>query len=226
MQIGFFGHSNCAASGPGTYLTIVAEHFNATIVNKGTGQGSEERILFKLKKCHNLDIAVIFHSRPSSLFLPSCSRDFDISSNVKKKADVIWPGETKENATMLEAFNEQYGDFKSIFKTPALFVNCITLYKKYLYHPDLHLNRFQGALMLIDSYCASKVSATVHIIDESYKPVWLTEFKSGVRSIEIEKLKLEYYSMVDVCGMLPEGHQKIADILIRLISKQLENKTT
>jgi hypothetical protein len=158
--------------------------------------------------------------------LPNCSRDFDVTTNIKKKADVIWPGETEENATLLEAFHGQYGDIKSVFKTPTLFVNCITAYKKYLYHADLHLNRFQGALMLIDSYCASKVPVTIHVIDEKFKPTWLSDFKSGVRSTEIEELKLVYYSADQVCGILPEGHQKISEVLIRLISEQLENKTT
>jgi hypothetical protein len=222
MQIGFFGHSTCSSEGPGTYLTTVAEHFNAAIVHKGVGQGSEERILFDLKKSNNLDIAVIFHSRPGSLFLPNCSADFDI-----RKINTLWEDEVQGDTAMAtSAFNSPYGNVKNIFETLDKFINCLRYYKKYLYHPDLHLNRFQGALVLIDSYCESKIPATVHVIDAAYIPPWLTDFKSGIRSAEIEKLVITFRKQGQEypCQLLPEGHQKIADILIKLIADQLENK--
>ena len=220
MQIGFFGHSTCAEEGAGTYLTIVAEHFNAQIVHKGTGQGSEERILFDLKKSNNLDIAIIFHSRPSALFVPSCDRDIDVRKISSKWNDSM----TVNNIMLSHTLNEPHGNFKTVFETVSDFINCLRFYKTYLYHPDLHLNRFQGALLLIDSYCGNKIPATVHVIDDVYIPSWLTEFESGVRSTEIEKLVRNFREQGSPCALSLEGHQKIAEVLIKLITTQLENK--
>jgi hypothetical protein len=223
LNIGFFGHSTCSATGPRLFTTIVADHFNAHIVNLGSGQGSEERILFELKKAPSLDIAVIFHSRPSSLFIPTCYRDFDVTKK-KNNMEYYWPNETADNGVMLEAYHEGYGDVKKIFGTPEEFVNCVSYYKKYLYHPDLHLNRFQGALMMIDSYCNNRIPATVHMIDDVYRPPWFSEFISGVRSDKIEQYMKDYKTIDAPCGLSEMGHAKIASVLISLITPQLEAK--
>ena len=50
MNIGFYGHSNCAYSSPDSFLDIVANRLGANLVSKGVKQGSQERILFDLKK--------------------------------------------------------------------------------------------------------------------------------------------------------------------------------
>jgi hypothetical protein len=202
FNIGFFGHSNCAGSQPDSYLRILAEHFNATIVNKGVGQCSEERILFEIKKCKNLDMAVICHSRASSLYLPRCTRDIDIGANE------------------IKAYRGTYGNIPAIFQTEKEFIACITYYRHYLYDTNLHLSRFQGALLLVDSYCASKIPVVIHILDESHKPNWFTTFSSGIRSKEAESV-IKNNRGTHSNGMTIEGNKKIAEILIELIIQQL-----
>ena len=89
MKIGFYGHSDCAYLSNDSFLNIVANALDATIVNIGVRQGSEERILYELKKTRSLDVAIIFHSSPSYLFLPGCDRDFDLKS-IESHASHIW----------------------------------------------------------------------------------------------------------------------------------------
>ena len=205
LKIGFFGHSNCSNSASGSFLDYVVKHFDAIIVNKGVGQASEERVLIDLKKHKNLDVAVIFHSRPASLFLPRCSKDIDIRSDE------------------IKAYKGPYGDIPSIFKTEENFVACIRYYRQYLYTHNLHINRFQGALLLIDSYCISKVTATIHVLDNNNAMPWFTGFTSGTRSTEIESI-VRTDKGNDFNGLTAAGNKKVAEVLIDLITKQLADR--
>jgi hypothetical protein len=205
LKIGFFGHSACTNSAPGSFLDYVVKHFDGIMVNKGVGQASEERVLIDLKKHKNLDVAVIFHSRPASLFLPRCDRDIDIRSDE------------------IKAYIDRYGDIPRIFKTEENFVACIRYYRQYLYTHNLHINRFQGALLLIDSYCLSKVPATIHVLDNNNAMPWFTGFRSGVRATEIEDI-VRTDKGNDFNGLTAEGNNKVAEVLIDLISKQLADK--
>jgi hypothetical protein len=210
LKIGFFGHSTCSNSKPGTFIHQVMKHFDAILVNTGLGQASEERLLIEIKKHRNLDIAVIFHSRPASLFLPRCSRDIDI------RADEV------------KAYRGIYGNIPHVFKTEEDFVACINYYRRYLYDSNLHINRFQGALSLIDNYCTNRVPVTIHVLDTKYKYLmpWFTGFNSGVRSTDIEDIVYTYRSKdyEDPNGMTAEGNNKVAEVLIDLIIKQLADK--
>lgn len=78
MNIGLYGHSMAAwtRQEPWSYITKIKEQFNANIVNIGCAQGSEERILFELKKTKKLDLAIILHSSPDFIFTPTENRDF------------------------------------------------------------------------------------------------------------------------------------------------------
>ena len=202
LNIGFFGHSACTNSAPGSFIDYVVKHFDGIMVNKGVGQASEERLLIELKKHKNLDVAVIFHSRPISLFLPRCDRDIDIRDD-----------ETK-------AYRSIYGNISSKFKTEEDFVACIKYYRHYLYDHNLHVNRFQGALLLIDSYCANKVPITIHVLDNKHIIPWFTGFTSGTRSTEIESI-VRTDKGNDFNGLTVEGNKKVAEVLIDLITKQL-----
>ena len=77
MNIGFYGHSLAMyrANDPKNYIHKIKNYFDATLVNTGVAQCSEERILFSLKKTKKLDFAVIFHTPPYNLFVPSWFRD-------------------------------------------------------------------------------------------------------------------------------------------------------
>ena len=83
MNIGVYGHSIALYDPNDTnhFITLLKEHYNAKIVNTGVAQCSEERILFELKKTKKLDLAIIIHSAPHNIFVPSWSRDI---SNVDK----------------------------------------------------------------------------------------------------------------------------------------------
>jgi hypothetical protein len=76
-HIGIYGHSIAGYNGQQDdhFITLLKKHFNATIVHSGIPQCSEERILFNLKKTKKLDFAVIFHSPPYNIFVPSWDRD-------------------------------------------------------------------------------------------------------------------------------------------------------
>jgi hypothetical protein len=240
MNIGFFGHSTVGddTSGKeGSFIIDVAKHFNAQIVNVGTGQGSEERILFELKKCkERIDVAVIFHSRAQSLFLPGCRMDFNISEEPDRKAEIIWaqeliiqmtPPTENEDQLYAEKYKEslQYRkNFSSVFKTQQDFIICMRNFKKYLYHQDLQQNRFEGALLLVDQYCAARVPRVVHSINPTRLPPWWAGFKSGVLGDELFKIEQQYRQVGLPNCLTPEGHQKMGVEVIRLITDQLSKK--
>lgn len=77
MNIGIYGHSLCSwyRQQDFNFISKLKSHYNATIQHHAVAQGSEERILFKLKKTKDLDLAIIFHARPESIFVPSWDRD-------------------------------------------------------------------------------------------------------------------------------------------------------
>jgi hypothetical protein len=239
MNIGFFGHSTAGDDtngAGGTYIFDVATHLKAHIINVGTGQGSEERILFELKKSKRLDIAVIFHSRPQSLFIPNCRMDFNIAEEPDRKAEIIWaqelilamtPPAQNEDEMLIQNWKDslQYKkNFSSVFKGPEEFINCIKNFKRYLYHQDLQQNRFEGALTLIDQYCAARVPIVVHSIDPIRLPPWWTGFKSGVLGEKLYEIEQRYRQTSLPNCLKPEGHKLMGDEIIRLITEQMEKR--
>ena len=69
MNIAFYGHSGCAAPNhPESWLNLLCTKLNFKMTNYGSLQGSEERILYELKKTRKLDLAIIFHSYYSYTF--------------------------------------------------------------------------------------------------------------------------------------------------------------
>ena len=150
MNIGFFGHSTASWTGdPRSFIDIVKEEFNATIVNIGVPQGSEERIYYDLKKSNrnnDLDWAFIFHGLGGYLFMPGCNRDLNISAIPRKKAKVLWKDESEgEIHDSQESFEKYFfrpeDKIKDRFKDSDTFIQCMTLYKEFLYDPILHYNR-------------------------------------------------------------------------------------
>jgi hypothetical protein len=176
MNIGFYGHSNCAYRSPDSFLDLVANNFNANIVNQGCMQGSEERILFELKKTKDLDVAVIFHSPSKYLFIPKSDRDISVNSFDRSRADYLMERYQVEDPHV-ENFNPK---FKELFKNNENLLEVISIYRDYFYHPDLVLNRFYGALAQIDQYLSSKKIFSIHVIDKNNNiPNWFT-FNSGI----------------------------------------------
>lgn len=169
MNIGFYGHSNCAYRGKGSYLDLVADRFKANIVNTGAKQGSEERILRELKQSRNIDVAIVVHSFAGCLYLPGCDRDIAIQIATHDRADYLFkPFDHIENPK-----------FVAKFKDGDRFYDSIMHYKQFYYEADNQYDRFTGAALQIDQYLKSKNITTIHITERNRFPSWL-KFQHGV----------------------------------------------
>ena len=219
MNIGFYGHSaSCWAKFPiydeVSFIDKIVERYQANLINFGVPQGSEERILFELKKTKQIDLAVIFHSMPKFLFLPGARRDVDITDIGQRKASYLWEEKSTDNES-LESFRNDYfsyGGIKENFKEIELFVAAMGLYHEFLYHPDLQMNRFYGALCQIDQYVTNKHIPTVHIYNSKAIPSWF-KFSSGVIADDVETACKTYYKIGYPNNVSLEGQSVIADLL-------------
>jgi hypothetical protein len=226
MKIGFYGHSTaCWAGFPvkdqKSFIDMICEHYHATLVNKGVPQGSQERILFEIKKTKEIDLAVIFHSTSSFVYLPSCQRDLTLTE-LNDKAFYLWR-ELSDNSTDLAKAKEQYfsyGGIKETFEDIKIFIDTMSLYKKFLYHPDLNMNRYLGALVQTDQYIAAKKIPCIHIISKRNLPTWFT-FTSGMFCYDIPELEKKYYKIQFPNNISAEGQQVLSKALIEKIDNLL-----
>lgn len=179
MNIGFYGHSNCAYRSPDSLIDIVEKTFSATVVNIGVRQGSEERILFELKKTKELDLAIIFHSEPQFIFLPGCDRDIGLNHVSESRADYLFRNWDNDFV------KEHHKKFVEKFETSENFLKALDYYKNYYYHPDLQMNRYYGALIQIDQFITAKRIPCIHVIQTM--PSWF-KFSSGIVDTDIMKI--------------------------------------
>lgn len=183
-HIGFYGHSGCAYRSKDSFIDILAEKLNSKVVNIGVRQGSEERILFELKKTKKLDVAIIFHSEPGYLFLPNSDRDIDISGINQKRIENLIP-ETDWDSNFSQKYSPK---FLEEFKCRQDFTSLMDNIRDHLYHPDVMLNRFYGNLIQIDQYLLAKKIPAVHILEKSNAiPQWFA-FQSGVTDYTVAPL--------------------------------------
>ena len=219
MNIGFYGHSaaswaNFPIYDQVSFIDLLVAKYNAKLVSHGVPQGSEERILFELKKTKKLNLAVIFHSMPRYIFLPTCRRDVDITDIGHRKADYIWNSKTADKTELAQAKDEyfSYGGIKETFGEIETFVDTMGLYHEFLYHPDLQMNRFYGALAQIDQYVATMKIPTIHIYDRKVIPSWF-KFSSGLITPDIDDLCAELYQPGLPNNISAEGQTIVADQL-------------
>jgi hypothetical protein len=234
MNIGFYGNSTASWSGHSdSFIDIIQQRFGATVVNIGTPQGSEERILYSLKKTKAIDIAVIFHGGPGFYFIPKCNRDLRISTIPENKVKYLW-NENNSDLMSPQAFEEKYFDpnsgIKKIFGTIDNFVNCMTYYREYLWDPDAEKYRYEAFLMAVDDYCLKKVKLTIHVMRPKFKVSWF-DFKSGIESIEIANFVESFKKILNTTGttekILPNGltvagNLFVADELTKLIKQHYQ----
>ena len=190
MKIGFYGHSIASwVNSPNdeSFIDRIRKKYSAQIVNLGVPQGSEERIIFDLKKTKEVDAAVIFHSLIRYAFVPRCKRDFNIMAVPSKKAKVLWT--EKGNVPTDEEFTKEffsYANTLDVFENQENFCEAMKTYKEYFYHPDLIVNRFHANVLLIDNYLKNKGIKCYHAIkpDQLLFPSWL-KIESGLVDTEI-----------------------------------------
>lgn len=208
--VGFYGHSNCAYRSDSSLIDILANKIGYTVINNGVRQGSEERILFELKKSRNLDLAIIFHSDAQFIFIPNADRDISVKQITKNKSNYIFS----------DQFHQlHHKKFVELFRTSEEFEAAATYLKTYFYHPDLQLNRFYGSLMQIDQYLLSKSIPALHIITPNLIPSWF-EFKSGIVDIDIMNTMQNYTLQPNKWGVnaiTDEGNLVIANKLEKLL---------
>jgi hypothetical protein len=222
MNFGFYGHSAaCWAEfpiyGKTSFIDKIIDHYDAKLVNKGVPQGSEERILYDLKKTKKIDLAVIFHSQASKIFIPRTSRDLDLNDVDRKKIFYLWKSNPNES-DLLAIKNDYfaYGHFKETFEDINIFMDTVYLYKKYLYDPDLILNRFYGSLIQIDQYLLTKNIPAIHIYKSQKMPTWF-KFTSGITAEGIEKICEDYYEIGLPNNINELGQEKIYQCFVNII---------
>lgn len=216
MNIGFFGHSNCAYRGKESFLDIFAEHMKARIINVGVKQGSEERILFELKKSKNLNLAIIFHCPAKYIFIPNSDRDISTNSFSIERAENLL-----KNDKVLCDFAKKYNPkFVDLFGNDQNLFAAIKSFRDYFYHPDLVKNRFYGALIQIDQYLHKQNISAIHIIDENESdiPSWF-KFQSGILNQSIMKIvKDNAAKNYDLNGLTKKGNILVATELINILA--------
>jgi len=225
MNIGFYGHSSCSYRSEDSLIDIVAAKTKSNIVNIGVRQGSEERVLWELKKTKNLDLAIIFHCPSNFFFLPDCDRDFKLDSKFTNKAEYIWNIMDLKEMTDKNAFHqEHHRRFVAKFKSITKFVSAMNVFRTYFYDPDLVMNRYYGSLIQIDQYLLAKKINAIHVVSNRLPiPTWF-KFQSGIVNEEIASLTEEYKSSTSdwfVNGVTADGNKIIADKLCQLI---IDNK--
>lgn len=209
--MGFYGNSDCAYRGENSYIDLFAARQNLEIVNTGVKQGSEERILYELKKTHP-DLAIIFHSEPQYLFLPGCDRDIGLNHLREHRAEYLFENWNSEHyVTHSKQFLEK-------FERPENFMNAIATYKNYFYTPDLQVNRYYGALIQIDGYCISKGLSVIHIWNRAI-PSWF-KFSSGIINTDILELFKHHKTppgTFNVNGITDDGNRLVCKRLTELV---------
>lgn len=215
MKIGFYGHSNCAYTGPTSYLDLIAKRFNGSIVSTGVRQGSEERMLFDLKKTKELDFAVLVHSVPGYIYLPGCDRDIELKELTKKRATQVLEFDDPLDQNTYPKMIKKFG-------TGDNFYNVMQTFRDYFYDPDLAKNRFYGALIQIDQYLVTRNIPCIHIVSNNNSiPNWF-KFQSGIVDYTIvpmfERFKTTDPRLPDTMNIMNTiGNTIIADELEKLM---------
>jgi hypothetical protein len=127
----------------------------------------------------------------------------------------LWLGHGSEFVLELLKHQPKGNFYAELFET-------FELNKKYMYHPDLQMNRFMGALTQIDQYLNYKKIPVVHCIGNlKHYPPWF-KFTSGV--VESDLWRLQYDKQYSTGGesdnsVNPEGNKIIFSSLLKLIEE-------
>lgn len=225
MNIGFYGPSVVLwrPSDEFSFITRIRNHFNGELVHTGTPLCSEERLLYEIKKTKKLDLAIVVHTKPKFIFVPSWNRDIRTTDkeDILKKFQynlLDADGVLQDPDSVRGDINENY------FENKDEFILAVQLYYKYMMHPDLQRDRYHGALIQIDQYLTYKKIPTVHIVGVNTEiPKWF-EFKSGVTFQSMPELLDEHaVHRSQSANMLDaEGNDKIFKKILPVIQKAID----
>lgn len=190
MHIEFFGHSILGRQREGrapTFSDMLLDHYNSRehTIHSGFAECSEERILYNLKRTKDIDIAIIFHTKPEYFFVPTLGRDYH------KQKDEQYQ-EALEH--QLPLYFPQITEDKKVTGNPEAaavpvskddLLTALKLHKKYFYSYEVYKNRYLGALIQIDQYVTAKKIKTIHCVTyPELIPNWF-KFSSGVIDYDI-----------------------------------------
>jgi len=218
MNIHIFGHSICRRQRPNQqphFVDILFEKYNLPDKNLHLAAcGSEERILYFLKKTPNIDVAIIFHGRTNHYFVPTIDRDFDLDNGNNEWHNDGYPVEYHPNR-IIDSSKEM---IESIPRSKIR--NALDEYLKYLHTRDLQRNRYQGALMQIDQYLTYKKIPVIHCPYKETIPNWF-KFTSGIVDYKIANFQNDdKINPADMWNRVsPEDNILIANILDEYVSK-------
>lgn len=193
MHIHIFGHSICARAGwkhdkpePDLFVDRLIKKYNIPDSNyHAVNQGSEERILYFLKKVKQIDLAIIFHGTPQHFFCPAWSSDFHLVDQ-----DKYWENDYPKDLYYMpeilkdkpkEPIHDIVLDKKNYQKSYENFV-------KHFYTPELNRNRHYGALIQIDQYLHHKKIHAIHCVLKNTLPTWF-KFSNGIVDTELAELQ-------------------------------------
>jgi hypothetical protein len=224
MNIHIFGHSSCHSgirqNRAPTFTDILAEKYSIPSENiVATTNGSEERILYLLKKAKNVDLVIIFHSNIGSNFVPTLSRDF--SPHTPEKRHWIFQEEAFKSFTYIK--NPDLSNQEKLPVDYKEFELAYDLYMKYFHTTDLSKNRYYGTLIQIDQYITAKKIPAIHCILPNQLPSWF-KFTSGIVDTELSEPcfgKGEYAGsyQLDNNGITLAGNRYIAAKLSEYIEQ-------
>lgn len=206
-----------------TFVDILFKKYNLTEENYHMGdQGSEERLLYFLKKTWEVEYAIIFHSQPSIFFVPTLERDF----TVMDEDDYFWhskffsnikyfPNVTKDKKITEEEKQNPKFISKSRFKEDYY------TYLKHFHTYDLNATRHYGALMQIDQYIAYKKIKAIHCILPTTCPTWYN-ITTGIvddtiQSYQYQGSPYHCHHMEVANSITAEGNEVIANKLIEYL---------
>lgn len=225
MHIHIFGHSICARAGWRNgqpefkkFSDILIEKYNIPRHNyHAVNQGSEERILYFLKKVKEIDIAIIFHGTPQHFFCPAWSTDFHLVDDPNYWSN-DYPHRIRYTPEILN--DKQVGiDYSVLDKSQ--YKQYYEVFAEHFYTPELNRNRHHGALLQIDQYIKHKKIKAIHCTLKKSIPDWF-KFSSGIvdnELAELQKQNSKYYcsSQISSNQITKEGNQYIANKLIGYI---------
>jgi hypothetical protein len=219
MNLHIFGHSVCRRKiernvAP-TFVDILLEKYNLPESNLHQADaGSEERILYFLKKTPKIDFAVIFHSEPEIVFVPTLERDFF----PEEHDGFNWL--TDKNLNYYPDRVNDKSNGQRLLADKNEFISAYNQYMKFFHSRDTLRNRFTGSLIQIDQYLTAKKIPAIHCAFQASIPSWFN-FTSGEVDYNLIKLQDPHNVSYDTMSnrISPEHNYIIADFLIDRINR-------